>query len=222
MISPKQTKCEVCCKKGSCTGRYCFVGRTVATLSDCRPRRSNHGRSWLISSKLGQQAGATAKAVFIAAERPRLRTMTEVFDALSVVGDPVPEDDRVVHLLASLPESYSMLVTALEANAEVPKMELVTERLLHEERKLKDREGADVSSEKAMTAKQRFKKGPKCHHCGKYGHIRRIAEHLHKKMKSTKVQTLGAKCARCSVDVSYVYGLGHESSMEPVSRPNTG
>ena len=29
----------------------------------------------------------------------------------------------------------------LEANAEVPKMELVTERLLHEERKLKDREG---------------------------------------------------------------------------------
>ena len=72
--------------------------------------------------------------------------MTEVFDALSVVGDPVPEEDRVVHLLASLPESYSMLVTALEANAEVPKMELVTERLLHEERKLKDREGADVSS----------------------------------------------------------------------------
>ena len=101
-----------------------------------------------------------------------IKAMTELFDALSVVGDPVSEEDRVVHLLASLPESYNMLVTALEANAEVPKMELVTERLLHEERKLKDRKSTDVSSEKAMTAKQPFKKGPKCHHCGKFGHIR--------------------------------------------------
>ena len=59
--------------------------------------------------------------------------MTEVFDALSIVGDLVTEEDRVVFLLASLPESYNMLVTALEANAEVPKMEVVAERLLHEE-----------------------------------------------------------------------------------------
>ena len=48
-----------------------------------------------------------------------------------------------------------MLVTALEANADVPKLEVVTKRLLHEERKLKDREGAGVNSEKAMTARQR-------------------------------------------------------------------
>ena len=61
--------------------------------------------------------------------------MTEIFDGLSVVGDPVLDEDRVVHLLASLPDSYNMLVTALEANAEVPQMEVVTERLLHEERK---------------------------------------------------------------------------------------
>ena len=47
--------------------------------------------------------------------------MTEVFDSLSVVGNPVSEEDRVVHLLPSLPDSYSMLVTALESNAEVPK-----------------------------------------------------------------------------------------------------
>ena len=36
-------------------------------------------------------------------------------------------------LLASLPESYSMLVTALETY--VPQMEVLVERLLHEERK---------------------------------------------------------------------------------------
>ena len=43
-----------------------------------------------------------------------------------------------------------MLVTALEANAEVPKMEAVTERLLHEERKLKNRTDRNGRSEMGM------------------------------------------------------------------------
>lgn len=60
-----------------------------------------------------------------------IKARTEFFDALPVVGDPVSEKDSVVHLLASFLESYSMLVTALEANTEVLKMELVTEQLLH-------------------------------------------------------------------------------------------
>ena len=63
-----------------------------------------------------------------------IRTVTELFEELAVVGDPVSEEDHV-HLLASLPGSYNMLVTALEANSDVPKMEVVTERLLREERK---------------------------------------------------------------------------------------
>ena len=51
--------------------------------------------------------------------------MIEIFDALAAAGDPVKEEDRVVHLLASLSDPYNMLVTALEANAEVPKMQVV-------------------------------------------------------------------------------------------------
>ena len=83
-----------------------------------------------------------------------IKSMTETFNELSVVGDPISEEDHVVHLLASLPDAFNMLVTALEANAEVPKMEIVTERLLHEEQKVKGREG--VQCEKAMAAtKQR-------------------------------------------------------------------
>ena len=121
-----------------------------------------------------------------------IKAMTEVFDPLSVVGDPVPEEDRVVHLLASLPESYSMLVTALQTNAEVPKMERVTERLLHEERKLKYR-GGDASSERAMTAKPAFKKGPKCHHCGKYGHIRRNCRKFTQEKRSESSEKERAK-----------------------------
>ena len=70
-----------------------------------------------------------------------IKKMIEIFEELAVVGDPLQEEDQVIHLLAGLPESYSMLVTALEANADVPKMEVVMERVLHEERKQKEREG---------------------------------------------------------------------------------
>ena len=65
-----------------------------------------------------------------------IKEMTEIFEELSIIGDAVKEEDRVVHLLASLPEKYDMLVTALESNDKVPKLETVTERLLHGERKL--------------------------------------------------------------------------------------
>ena len=34
---------------------------------------------------------------------------THIFDGLSVVGDPISDEDRVLHLLASLPDSYGML-----------------------------------------------------------------------------------------------------------------
>ena len=87
--------------------------------------------------------------------------MTETFESLSVIGDPVSDED----LLASLPESFSMLVTAFEANADVPKMEVVTERLLYEERKMKERGGSGSE----VTAKAMPK--VKCYHCGKPGHI---------------------------------------------------
>ena len=51
-----------------------------------------------------------------------IKAMTETFSERSVIGDPITEEDRVVHLLASLADSYNVLVTALEANADVPKM----------------------------------------------------------------------------------------------------
>ena len=43
-----------------------------------------------------------------------IKAVIEIFDALAVVGDPVSEEDRVVYLLAGLPDSFEMLVTALE------------------------------------------------------------------------------------------------------------
>ena len=70
-----------------------------------------------------------------------IRQMTEIFESLSIMDDPVSDEDRVVHLLASLPDSYGMLMTTLVANFEtVPKMEVVTERLLHEDQKQKEKD----------------------------------------------------------------------------------
>ena len=78
--------------------------------------------------------------------------LTEVFDELSINGDPLDEENQVVQLLASLPESYDMLVTALEASPEVPNLEIVTERLLHEETKQRDKESSTIEV-RAMTSK---------------------------------------------------------------------
>ena len=71
-----------------------------------------------------------------------IKSMVEIFDELAVIGHPVEEEDKVVQILTSLPESYDMLVTAFEATAEVPKLAVVTERLLNEERKIKEKRGS--------------------------------------------------------------------------------
>ena len=47
-----------------------------------------------------------------------IRILTEIFDELAVIGSPVEEEDTVVHLQPSLPESYSILVITLEASSE--------------------------------------------------------------------------------------------------------
>ena len=100
-----------------------------------------------------------------------IKLLTEIFNELSLIGAPMDEEDRVVHLLASLPSSYNMIVTALEACAEVPKMEIVTERLLHEEKKIAVRTEDETLSNRALWLKE--KNGPQCYKCKKYGHIKR-------------------------------------------------
>jgi hypothetical protein len=82
-----------------------------------------------------------------------IKEITEIFDGLAVIDDPITE---------------------------VPKMETVTERLLHEERKMKERSGSEINDEmKGMFSNRQSKgKGPKCYHCGKFGHIKRNCREL--------------------------------------------
>ena len=55
-----------------------------------------------------------------------LRTFTELFEKLAVIGDPMKEESKVITLLASLPVKYEALVTAL-----VHTWDSVSQKLLH-------------------------------------------------------------------------------------------
>ena len=94
--------------------------------------------------------------------REYYKKMTEAFDELAVIIEPISDEDKVVYLLAGLPENYDVLVTTLESGSDtVPALENVTEGLLREEQKLKDREEAD--------GKKQFT----CHYCKKPGHFKK-------------------------------------------------
>ena len=103
--------------------------------------------------------------------------MTEVFNDLTIIGAPLDDEDKVVHLLASLPESYDTLVTALEANEKVPTMEVVIDRLTYEERKVKERESS--SGAKGLyhrtdySQQKRGRQSIRCHYCKRLGHMQR-------------------------------------------------
>ena len=104
-----------------------------------------------------------------------VKTMLEKCNELLIVGDAITDEDRIVYLLASLPESFNTLVTALESNPAVPEMEIVIERLMHKKRKHKDRGVLNESeSNGALAGKHRTgSKGPKCYGCQRFGHIQR-------------------------------------------------
>ena len=98
-----------------------------------------------------------------------IKTMLETFNELSIVGDAITDEDRVIYLLASLPESFNTLVTVLQSNPTVPEIETVIERLMHEERKLKDQQvSSESGSVGALAARHRTRsKGPKCYMASK-------------------------------------------------------
>ena len=56
--------------------------------------------------------------------RSHIKMMMESFEELCVISIIIEEEDWVIYLRASLPDSFHMLVTVLETNAEVPHWKL--------------------------------------------------------------------------------------------------
>ena len=116
-----------------------------------------------------------------------LKNFVECFEALAVIGDVVEEEDRVISLLASLPDSYSTLVTALESLENVPSWAMVTEKLIHQESKIKSME-AEFPEEKVLISNRRNsayprKKSFSCFECGEPNHIRKNCDVFKRKQK---------------------------------------
>ena len=113
-----------------------------------------------------------------------LKNFVELFDAMAVVGDVIKDEDRVITLLASLPQKFDTLVTTLESLDTVPTWEAVTERLLRADEKI-----SDDSGEKAFYSKNRNNmKNIQCFECGKFGHIRRFCPKIPSRKETARAQ----------------------------------
>ena len=89
-----------------------------------------------------------------------------------------------------------MLVITLEANVDVPEMEVVTEKLLNEERKMRDRDDRKCSKSTKVMAAHFKNKSLKHHYCGKIRHIKHNLFHsccYEKKAKSNHKDWKGIK-----------------------------
>jgi len=116
----------------------------------------------------------TKRLVFGGSMQKHLKEFVELFEELAVIGAPLQEEDKVICLLASLPDSYSTLVTALEAMDKVPSWENVSEKLLNEEQKSCELKSVLPVSEASLVSKSNEKQkwNGKCFECGKSGHVR--------------------------------------------------
>ena len=102
----------------------------------------------------------------------KVKTMAEQLEA---IGAPVKEDDIVMTLLSSLPQSYSNLIIALETRSDNLTLEFVTARLLHEESRRKEtssqkEEAAFYSQPTPKHALINKKRTDTCNYCKKPGH----------------------------------------------------
>jgi len=84
----------------------------------------------------------------------KLKKMSEIFEGLAIIGDAVSQEDRVVHLLASLPEPYDYTWGWIRQDSWTGTCYWKV-KLLHQESKLKEKVPALLEDgRKALTAGQ--------------------------------------------------------------------
>lgn len=103
-----------------------------------------------------------------------LKEMKELTDKLSSIGAPISEEDQVVTLLGSLPSSFSIVVTALEARVDDLTLDFVQQQLIHHERKLKAQELKSEAPHDSVLLGNQRRKTPRCWTCDEPGHVQRF------------------------------------------------
>ncbi len=103
-----------------------------------------------------------------------LKEMKELTDKLSPIGAPISEEVKVVTLLGSLPSSFSVVVTALEARVDDLTLDSVQQQLIHHERKLRAQEPKSEAPHDSVLLGNERRKTPRCWTCDEPGHIQRF------------------------------------------------
>ena len=114
-----------------------------------------------------------------------LKRMKELTDQLAAIGSKISDEDQIVTLLGSLPDSYSTIVTALESRVDSGDLtpDFVKQALTNEELKRLEPDRRQESKGTALSAKEKPKPNKKtaaaggfkgrCYHCGQNGHMKR-------------------------------------------------
>ncbi|KAF2349145.1 Zinc finger CCHC-type [Trinorchestia longiramus] len=151
-----------------------------------------------------------------------LKVFVELFEELAIIGDAIVEEERVFILLSSLPDRFSTLVTPVEANEKIPAWEVVTGRLLNEERRQRGGPGTSDSSEKLLVSFKRNKKLIKCFECGKEGHIKRQCRVYEERLKKENrtFQAIKAVDARSSSTGETIMFTSAQKNLTPYQALN--
>ena len=115
-----------------------------------------------------------------------LKSMKQLTDRLAAIKAPISEEDQVVTLLGSLPDSFSSLVTVLEAQADLT-LDGVKQSLINEEQKRDGKLGMQGNTALSVRDERR------CFKCKKVGHYK----HECPQIKQERSET--ASAAVCSV-----------------------
>ena len=121
------------------------------------------------------------------------------------MGVEIDDKDIAMTVLCGLPDKYEHLIVAIDAVADddTLTMDFVKSRLLQEEQRILDREGASAPHDAALVNRQKpaaqDQHAPVCDHCGKKGHKEPTCwqkyPHLRPKRNSSKQSGLVAQSA---------------------------
>lgn len=123
-----------------------------------------------------------------------LTDFSKLYMDLSAVGSKPTEDEYMIALLNSMPDSYSSVVTSLESQTSGMTVEFIIERLRHawiKRNQNKPEENQSAFYAKRVNTKEKYQKNeksqpPKCYICNKPGHKAKNCWHRNKPWNKSK------------------------------------